>query len=518
MRRATRQPRPARSTFWAMPRSVCALVLAVACTRASSSIPFVDGPLDLTIRYPSSSPVAVRDSVASWGSVGSGRAMLAINGRRVRVEPNGAFAVWLPVPPGPAPVLDFTATLNGRTITGQAPIVRIAEGDSAPDLPRPAAGWARVRRLPSDTADSATQRRPVASRWFPGGPPALPLPLGTRLPADARTGGAVRLRLAEGVRVWVSAAEVDTVAPARPDPVLLGALSLAEQGQQVVVTVPVAEPLPSAVEVVGTRVRWSVFGARFTSDVVSPAPLHGYVREAQRASGPAGRADFELRLAAPPAGWRTRWTGGRLMLELRTPRPAGRGLTDLVVALDAGHPPGGATGPTGLREDSVTLAVAQATARALGRLGARPILVRQDARPLSLEARTAMAEAVNAQVYLSIHVNAPGDRYPPQEADGTQTFYAQPLAEPLAQALLDSVSRATGQRSRGIESADFAVLRTTWFPAALIEGACIVLPEREAWLRTQAGVDAYSAGIVAGLRRWVSDTQTQQDTVSKEKP
>jgi N-acetylmuramoyl-L-alanine amidase len=497
-----------------MPRSICAFVLAVACTRASSSIPSVDGPLELTIRYPTSTPVAVRDSVGSWGSVGSGRATLAINGRRVRVEPNGAFAVWLPVPPGPAPVLAFAATLDGRTLTGQAPIVRMSEGDSAPDQPRPAAGWVRVRRLPSDTADSATQKRPVASRWFPGGPPALPLPLGTRLPVDARTGDAVRLRLAEAVRVWVSVAEVDTVAPARPDPVSLGAMTLAEGDGHVEISVPVGEPLASAVDVVGTRVRWSIFGARHASDVVSPAPLHGYVRAARRPNGPAGRADLELRLAAPPAGWRTAWTGGRLMLELRTPRAAGKGLTDLVVALDAGHPPAGATGPTGLREDSVTLAVAQATARALARLGARPFLVRQDARPLSLEARIATAEAANAQVYVSIHLDAPRDGYPPQKADGTQTFYAQPLAEPLAQALLYSMSRATRQHSRRVESADLAVLRTTWFPAALIEGACLVLPEREAWLRTQAGVDAYSAGIVGGLRRWVSEAQTQHDPVS----
>jgi N-acetylmuramoyl-L-alanine amidase len=263
------------------------------------------------------------------------------------------------------------------------------------------------------------------------------------------------------------------------------------------------------VQVAGTRVRWSIFGARHASDAMSPAPGHGYVRASRRASGPPGRADLELRLAAPPAGWRTRWTDGRLILQLRTPRAAGRGLTDLVVALDPGHPPGGATGPTGLQEDSVTLAVAQATARALGRLGARPFLVRQDPRPLSLEARTAIAEAANAQVYVSIHLNAPRDGYPPKKADGVQTFYAQSLAKPLAQALLESVSSATRQDSRPVEPADLAVLRTTWFPAALVEGACIVLPDREAWLRTQAGIDAYSAGIVAGLRRWVSEAQAQ---------
>jgi hypothetical protein len=32
----------------------------------------------------------------------------------------------------------------------------------------------------------------------------------------------------------------------------------------------------------------------------------------------------------------------------------------------------------------------------------------------------------------------------------------------------------------------------------------MVVPEREAFLRTQRGIDAYADGIVAGLQEWLS--------------
>jgi N-acetylmuramoyl-L-alanine amidase len=498
-------PLPYRLTIGA-----ASVVVGAACTRVSPSMPFVDGPLELVVRYPPDNGLAPGDSTAAWGSLGTGRATLTLNGRSVRVKPNGGFVAWVPVPRGPTPTLEFLAALDGRMVRRLVRLTRPPHLNPASTPfragPSPAAGWVQLRRLPSDTADSVTQRRPVFSRWFPGGPLALPLPLGARLPRDARTADAVRLRLSEAVRVWVSVKETDTLARPRADPLPLGSVTLAEREGVLEVSVAAGEPLPSMVDIEGSKVRWSIFGARHASDLFETVPSGVYLSGASRRAGPPGRADFELLTASPPVGWRTRWEDGKLVLQLRRRWPAARGLSGLVVALDAGHPPGGSVGPTGLREDSVTLAVAQAAARELQHLGARPILVRHDPRPLSLEARIAIAEAADARVFVSIHLDAPGDGRSPWSADGTQTLYYQPFAGRLAHVLEDSVSAAMRQPSRGTSEADLAVLRATWFPAALVEGTCLVLPEREAWLRTPAGIARYAAGIVAGLARWASDT------------
>ncbi len=62
-------------------------------------IPLVTGPVAIHVQYPrSTGRIAVRDSNFLFGTVGTGRAQLLVNGTPVRVEPNGAFLAWLPVP------------------------------------------------------------------------------------------------------------------------------------------------------------------------------------------------------------------------------------------------------------------------------------------------------------------------------------------------------------------------------------------------------------------------------------
>ena len=62
-------------------------------------IPLVDGALHVEVGYPpEGATIAVRDSNFIFGSTGSGRAQLTINGHSVEVAPNGGFLAFLPVP------------------------------------------------------------------------------------------------------------------------------------------------------------------------------------------------------------------------------------------------------------------------------------------------------------------------------------------------------------------------------------------------------------------------------------
>ncbi|TFG51633.1 MAG: N-acetylmuramoyl-L-alanine amidase [Gemmatimonadales bacterium] len=262
-----------------------------------------------------------------------------------------------------------------------------------------------------------------------------------------------------------------------------------------------AEPLAMAAEVVQTRLRWTLFGARAAATLPVRSG-QGLVREVDVRDAGDGRVLVDVTLAASPLGWRTSWRDGRAVLEIRPSPLAGAGLIGLIVAIDAGHPPGGAIGPTGLTEDSLSLAVALEAAERLRGLGAKPILTRLDAAPVSLEARVLFAETAGAQLFVSVHVNAPGDGRPPSSVDGTRVFWLHPHSQRLAKALEDSVAAALHQVRAGAIQSDLAVLRPTWFPAALVEGTTLVLPGREAYLRSPAGVADYAAGIIAGIRTW----------------
>jgi len=76
--------------------------------------------------------------------------------------------------------------------------------------------------------------------------------------------------------------------------------------------------------------------------------------------------------------------------------------------LDPGHGGNdpGATGPTGLKEKDVTLAIAHRIAPVLARQGVEVTLTRDDDRYVTLEERTARANAYGADLFVSIHCNA----------------------------------------------------------------------------------------------------------------
>ena len=72
--------------------------------------PKVAGPLSIRVVYPQvNQQLTARDTNFIFGSLGTGDAQLTINDIPVKVEPNGAFLAWIPVPP-PAPVATRTGT------------------------------------------------------------------------------------------------------------------------------------------------------------------------------------------------------------------------------------------------------------------------------------------------------------------------------------------------------------------------------------------------------------------------
>jgi N-acetylmuramoyl-L-alanine amidase len=488
---------------------LCALT-ALSCDdpRPDARIPPITGPLALELRYPTDGMVLNRDSIAIWGTVGTGEASLRVNDREVVVERNGAFADFLPLPRADTAVLDFVAESGDDTRRHTVRILRKipATGASAArEAPVPLERWVVLRRARSDTADSATHARPIYSRWTPDGSLAVPLEQESRAFSDLRTANSVRLRLAPDAFVWVRTAETaEAGAGAWPlPPPRLGGLRIAADSSETTVTIPASERLNSSVELAVDRLHWTIWADHPGELVPALDTVVGTVQQILDRNDRAGRVVLEVRLTEKPLGWKSEWRDGRLVLRIRSQRQLRAGLPGLIVAVDAGHPPGGTIGPTGYTEAAMTLDVARAVSRRLDTLGAHPVLLREDDAPVSLDERIARAERAGAHVLISIHGNSPGPGRPPWAVYGTQTIWLQPMSQQLANALLREVRTALDQPPLGAHRQDFALLRPTWFPAVLVEGTGLVLPEREAYLRTPDGIAAYADGIVSGLQFWL---------------
>jgi len=199
--------------------------------------------------------------------------------------------------------------------------------------------------------------------------------------------------------------------------------------------------------------------------------------------------------------------------------PVLTGLRRIVV--DAGHggKDPGAIGPSGLREKDVTLAMAKKIAERLrATLGCEVVLTRDHDVYLPLEERTAIANKVGADLFISVHANAAPNR----QAYGIETYYlnfskndkaaavaarengtslkevtdlelilfdlmanskineSSRLAAEIQRSL---VGRLTGQfdevRDLGVRQGPFYVLLGATMPSVLVESAFISHPREE---------------------------------------
>src|SRR5262249_7675135 len=92
------------------------------------------------------------------------------------------------------------------------------------------------------------------------------------------------------------------------------------------------------------------------------------------------------------------------------------------IVLDPGHggKDPGAVGVDGIAEKDVVLKVAKKLAQKLTRdLGVQVVLTRKDDRFIRLEDRTAIANAEDADLFISLHMNASSS----SEARGLETYY-----------------------------------------------------------------------------------------------
>src|SRR5579862_2603806 len=171
-------------------------------------VPHVSGPPVITVVYPrAGATVAVRDSNFILGSIGTGDATLTINSTPVKVEPNGAFLAWLPVPDSATARYDLVAVEGKDTVRYTHP-VRIAMADTVDTVavhlpPFPDSGQYEAIGLPAipDT-DRAIIARPNPAgtyKWF-----FFP---GTAFQVTGRSGNFIRVRLDSSLDAWVSASD-----------------------------------------------------------------------------------------------------------------------------------------------------------------------------------------------------------------------------------------------------------------------------------------------------------------------
>ncbi|MGI6534767.1 MAG: SH3 domain-containing protein [Peptococcia bacterium] len=198
-----------------------------------------------------------------------------------------------------------------------------------------------------------------------------------------------------------------------------------------------------------------------------------------------------------------------------------RSLVGKTIVLDPGHAsvqPGGWPDPgalgskTKIHEKDVNLAITLKLKTMLEQGGAKVILTHSGQTTLSLAGRAAIANNLNADIFVSIHAN-----YNNKPAiAGHTTYYYAPASKPelyaqrqqrekLASAVQREMVKSCGRKDNGILQANFAVLRETKVPSILVETAYLSNPDEEQLLCQDWFRQKLAEGIFNGIKSYFSN-------------
>ena len=215
-----------------------------------------------------------------------------------------------------------------------------------------------------------------------------------------------------------------------------------------------------------------------------------------------------------------------------------------VVVLDPGHggEKDGALSVEGRREKDIALQIARLLRKRLEKQGARVVLTRAEDVTVDLPRRAAIANAEEADLFVSLHLNSmPGG--PGSSARGIETYFLsadatdasasavaarenadRPRSDPtdtvggiledledqanlaessrLAQAIHGALVRGTRAPDRGVKQAPFHVLAGARMAAVLLELGFVSHPVEGKELARPARQDAIASSIAAGIAAW----------------
>jgi N-acetylmuramoyl-L-alanine amidase len=436
-------------------------------------------------------------AVASREANDSVRAVTpAVDSSRARTDSVRAKA---PTVIAPRTTADTLRAAKPRAVgdTSRATIAPIVAPDTAATYV--ALGGIANDSLPADT-DRVVIVRPTPAgtyKWF-----LLP---GTVVKATGKEGDFVRVQLDSQLDAFVATADATplpsgTVAPRR----VASNAQVVPAADYVDLVIPVNARPAYFVEQRGNALELTLYGVRATTDIIAYRENDPFVRTVEWEQETNDRARYVVHLREQPFGYLVLWEQGRLVFRVRRPPVVDprHPLRGIVVAVDPGHPPIGATGPTGLWEPQATLWIGQRVERLLNERGATPVMTRTTMDPVELGDRPMIARRANAQALVSIHLNALPDGINPFRAHGTGTYFFRAQSEPLARAVQRHMVARMGLRNLGVYYDNLALTRPTWMPSILCEGAFLMLPDQEAALRTPEFQERYARGIVDGLEEY----------------
>lgn len=228
----------------------------------------------------------------------------------------------------------------------------------------------------------------------------------------------------------------------------------------------------------------------------------------------SGNTRLQIRTARP-VGVRVSSTANELQILLIKPKIDGSTIANKTIVVDAGHggTDSGATSPGGdTYEKNITLKIARYVADELSSQGAQAVMTRNDDIKIPLPERSAIANRLGADLFVSIHINS---NKVDNSKSGIMIFHhnQDPLGILLAECISKEVAKVSELPALGVVSdtriyqSGFAVLRNSTMPCVLCELGFINHAKDRARMRTEDFQVAVAKAIVKGIKVFLGDAQ-----------
>lgn len=224
------------------------------------------------------------------------------------------------------------------------------------------------------------------------------------------------------------------------------------------------------------------------------------------------------------------------------------------VVVDPGHggDQEGALSPSGVKEKDVALAVARRVAARLKKLGAKVVLTRTGDIAVPLANRAAIATAIRADLFVSVHLNSMPTAEQRRHSHGIETYFlsadatdthasavaarenadrlaGEPELDPndpvaailddledaaslqgssrLAYAIHERLVERLGAEDRGVKQAPFYVLAGARMPAVLLEVGFISHADEARRLEARDYQERIAEAVAEGIRAFRAETR-----------